>query len=316
MKPRIVLVGTGRFGKNHLRNLILLDKKKVLKLVGVVDVDKKTLLSIEKEYKVKTSTQYRDFLEIADAFDVVTPAATHYKIVKFFLKNNKHVFVEKPLSFSTKEAKELTSLAKQNRKILQVGHIFRYNSAVDVLKKIIKKQGIPFLIKGEFLQSREPKSDVGAIFNYLHLFDILDNILEQQPLKIRSYSNLFDKIIKKETNATVFLQYRDTNVILNMGWIPSGKYRTLSMYFKKNHVICDLEKQIVEIYENNKLKTTISPKHKEPLLLELDEFARCVRTNKQPKASGLVGTRVVNMAESATRALDMGKSMQVFRHIQ
>ncbi len=313
MKPRIVLVGTGRFGKNHLRNLILLDKKKVLKLVGVVDVNKKTLLSIEKEYKVKTSTQYRDFLEIADAFDVVTPAATHYKIVKFFLKNNKHVFVEKPLSFSTKEAKELTSLAKQNRKILQVGHIFRYNSAVDVLKKIIKKQGIPFLIKGEFLQSREPKSDVGAIFNYLHLFDILDNILEQQPLKIRSYSNQFDKIIKKETNATVFLQYRDTNVILNMGWIPSGKYRTLSMYFKKNHVICDLEKQIVEIYENNKLKTTISPKHKEPLLLELDEFARCVRTNKQPKASGLVGTRVVNMAESATRALDMGKSMQVFR---
>ncbi|MEO9277724.1 MAG: Gfo/Idh/MocA family oxidoreductase [Nitrososphaera sp.] len=316
MIPRIVLVGTGRFGKNHLRNLILLDKKKVLKLVGVVDVDKKTLLSIEKEYKVKTSTQYRDFLEIADAFDVVTPAATHYKIVKFFLKNNKHVFVEKPLSFSTKEAKELTSLAKQNRKILQVGHIFRYNSAIDVLKKIIKKQGAPFLIKGEFLQSREPKSDVGAIFNYLHLFDILDNILEQQPLKIRSYSNLFDKIIKKETNATVFLQYRDTNVILNMGWIPSGKYRTLNMYFKKNHVICDLEKQVIELYENNKLKTTISPKHKEPLLLELDEFARCVRTNKQPKASGLVGTRVVNMAESATRALDIDKSMPVFRRVQ
>lgn len=313
MKPKIVLVGAGRFGKNHLRNLSLLDKKKVLKLVGVVDVDKKLLSSIEKEYKVKTSTQYRDFLEIADAFDIVTPASSHYKIVKFFLKNNKHVFVEKPLSFSTKEAKELTLLAKQNRKILQVGHIFRYNSAVDILQKIIKKHGAPFLIKGEFLQSREPKSDVGAIFNYLHLFDILDNILEQRPIKISSYSNLFDKIIKKETNATVFLQYRDTNVILNMGWIPSGKYRTLSMYFKKNHAICDLEKQIVEIYEDGKLKSTISPEHKEPLLLELDEFARCVRTNKQPKANGLVGTRVVNMAEYATRALDTGKIIPVFR---
>lgn len=313
MKPKIVLVGAGRFGKNHLRNLSLLDKKKVLKLVGVVDVDKKLLSSIEKEYKVKTSTQYRDFLEIADAFDIVTPASSHYKIVKFFLKNNKHVFVEKPLSFSTKEAKELTLLAKQNRKILQVGHIFRYNSAVDILQKIIKKHGAPFLIKGEFLQSREPKSDVGAIFNYLHLFDILDNILEQRPIKISSYSNLFDKIIKKETNATVFLQYRDTNVILNMGWIPSGKYRTLSMYFKKNHAICDLEKQIVEIYENGKLKSAISPEHKEPLLLELDEFARCVRTNKQPKANGLVGTRVVNMAEYATRALDTGKIIPVFR---
>jgi len=137
MIPRVVLVGTGRFGKNHLRNLLLLNKKKVLKLIGAVDVDKKLLLSIEKEYKIQTSTEYRDFLQLADAFDVVTPAASHYKLVKFFLKNNKHVFVEKPLSFSAREANELTSLAKRNRRILQVGHIFRYNSAVYVLKKII-----------------------------------------------------------------------------------------------------------------------------------------------------------------------------------
>ena len=308
MIPRVVLVGAGRFGKNHLRNLSLLDKKKMLKLIGVVDVDKKLLLSIEKEYKVKTSTEYRDFLKLADAFDVVTPAASHYKFVKFFLKNNKHVFVEKPLSFSVKEANELTSIAKRNRKTLQVGHIFRYNFAVNVLKKIIKKQGFPFLITGEFIQSREPKSDVGAIFNYLHLFDILDNILEQQPTKISAYSNLFNKVIKRETNATVFLQYHNTNVILNIGWIPSGKYRTLSMYFKKNHVICDLEKQIVEIYENSKLKSTISPKHKEPLLLELAEFVRCARIHKQPRASGIVGARVVKVAEFATRVLDTDKN--------
>lgn len=313
MRPRVVLVGIGRFGKNHLRNLILLDKKKIFRLVGVVDVDKKLLLAIEKEYKIKTSTEYRDFLELADAFDVVTPASSHYKIVKFFLKKNKHVFVEKPLSFSSKEARELTLLAKQNRKILQVGHIFRYNSVVDALKKIIKKQGMPFLINGEFLQSREPKSDVGAIFNYLHLFDILDNILGQQPIKISAHTNLFDKTIKKETNATVFLQYHKTNAILNMGWIPSGKYRALSMYFRKNHVVCDLEKQIVEIYENNKLKSTIRPKHKEPLLLELDEFARCINTYRQPKASGVIGERIVNIAESVTRALDIGKNIPFSR---
>jgi len=98
-----------------------------------------------------------------------------------------------------------------------------------------------------------------------------------------------------------------------MGWIPSGKYRTLSMYFKKNHVVCDLEKQIVEIYENSKLKSTINPRHKEPLLLELDEFARCIRTQKQPKASGSIGSRVVNIAESATSALQTGKNVTFSR---
>ncbi len=179
MKPKIVLVGAGRFGSNHLRNLIDLDKKKAIELIGVVDSDLKILQKIKKEFGFNIDKNYKVFLKNADAFDLVTPAHTHYSISKHLLTRKKHVFVEKPLSLNSSEAKKLLNLSKKNNCILQVGHIFRYNKAVDFIKKNInQKNNFPYYIKGKFLQTTEPKKDVGAIFNYLHHFDILDNILE------------------------------------------------------------------------------------------------------------------------------------------
>ena len=85
MIPKIVLIGTGRFGNNHLRNLVDLDKNGIIKLIGVVDTDPSQLKTIEKEYTISTSTDYRDFLSTANAFDVVTPAFTHFSLVKSLL---------------------------------------------------------------------------------------------------------------------------------------------------------------------------------------------------------------------------------------
>jgi predicted dehydrogenase len=306
MKPRIVLVGAGKFGTNHLRNLVALDKKKIIQLVGVVDTDDNILSDIKKEYSIQTSMNYRYFVELADAFDIVTPASTHYQFAKFFLNNNKHVFVEKPLALSSKHATELVCLAKKKRKVLQVGHIFRYNSAVDILRKLVmKEENFPYYITGKFLQSTKPKSDVGAIFNYLHHFDILDNLFGLGHGKVFAHSNLHTNDAKWESNVVVFLQLaKKINATIHVGWIPTGKYRTLDLYSKKCHIICDLEKQKIEIHEHGKIKCRISPKHKEPLLLELIDFVRCIKGNAKPKADGIIGARIVKIAETATQSLE------------
>jgi len=115
MIPKIVLVGTGRFGNNHLRNLVELDKKRIIQLLGVVEVDPKRLETVQKEYKIKTSTNYQIFVNDADAFDVVTPAFTHYNLVKKMLSKKKHVFVEKPLTLDYYGAIKLVKLAKKKQ---------------------------------------------------------------------------------------------------------------------------------------------------------------------------------------------------------
>jgi predicted dehydrogenase len=312
MQPKIVLVGTGRFGNNHLRNLIELDKRKKIKFLGVVDTDSKRLEIVQKKYKIKTSTKYQTFLDDADAFDVVTPAFTHYSLVKKLLSEKKHVFVEKPLALKYKDALNLVKLAKKQKLILQVGHIFRYNKAVDNLKKIIKtKDNFPFYVTGNFLQSTQPKTDVGAIFNYLHHFDILDNLLGTKIKSIFSHANLQSKNPVLETNVTVLIEFENkVNVILNLGWIPSGKFRTIELFSKKNHMKCDLMEQKIEVFQKEKLKRKINHKFSEPLNLELREFIACIKNKKEPKANGIVGARVVKIAEYATKSLKMEKPIR------
>jgi len=312
MIPKIVLIGTGRFGNNHLRNLVDFDKIGIIKLIGVVDTDSNRLKKIKKEYSITTSEDYRDFLNTANAFDVVTPASTHFSLVKSLLLEKKHVFVEKPLTLNYFEAVKLVKLAKKNNVTFQVGLIFRYNEMVTKLKKLIRnKNYFPFYVTGSFLQNTPPKSDVGAIFNYLHHFDIIDNLFGQKIKSIFSHENLSMKNPHLETNVTVMMDLtNNVNVVLNLGWIPTGKYRTLELFSKKYHLKCDLMKQQIEIYQNEKLNKVIKPKFKEPLKLELEEFVNCIKNKKKSKADGYIGARVVKIAEAATKSLKTKKPLR------
>ena len=312
MIPKIVLIGTGRFGNNHLRNLVDLDKKGIIELIGVVDTDPSQLKMIKKEYSISTSVDYRDFLNAANAFDVVTPASTHFSLAKSLLLEKKHIFVEKPLTLNYHEAVKLVKLAKKNNVTFQVGLIFRYNEMVAKLKKLIsEKDYFPFFVTGSFVQNTPPKSDVGAIFNYLHHFDIIDNLFGEKIKLIFSRENLSMEKPHLETNVTVMMGLtKNVNVVLNLGWIPTGKYRTLELFSKKYHLKCDLMKQQIEIYQNEKLNKVIKPKFKEPLKLELEEFANCIKNKKKPKADGQIGARVVKIAEFATKSLKTKKPIR------
>lgn len=313
MRPKIVLVGTGRFGGNHLRNLVELDKKRIIQLVGVADTDLARLETVQKEYKIKTSVNYLDFINNADAFDVVTPAFTHHDIVEKLLSEKKHVFVEKPLALTYSDATKLVKLAKKNNLVLQVGLIFRYNKAVEILKKIIKeKDSYPYYVIGDFLQSTPPKTDVGAIFNYLHHFDILDNLFGTKIKSVFSQANLFSENPVLETNVTVLIEFiNNVKVVLNLGWIPTGKFRTIEFFSKKNHVKCDLMAQKIEVLQKEKPVKIINCKFSEPLNLELREFVNCIKNKRQPKANGDVGARVIKLAETATRSLKERKIVRV-----
>ena len=312
MKPKIVLVGSGRFGNNHLRNLIELDKKRIIEFVGVSEIDKKKLKDIQKTYQLKTSQNYFDFIEEADAFDVVTPAFTHYDIVKKLLSQKKHVFVEKPLALTFNDATKLSRLAKKNKVTLQVGLIFRYNKAIDYLKKLIRqKDNYPYFVTGSFLQSTEPKKDVGAIFNYLHHFDILENLFGDKIHSVYSQANLVTNS-RLETNVTVLIEYKNNlKVNLNLGWIPAGKFRTLELFSKKKHVKCDLMNQEIEITPNKGTTKSIKFHFSEPLNLELKDFVNCISTKKPPKANGIVGAKVIKVAEFATKSFQKEKVIKI-----
>jgi|SaaInlStandDraft_6_1057023.scaffolds.fasta_scaffold17474_2 predicted dehydrogenase len=305
MKPKIVQIGVGKFGLNHFKTLMKLDEKKIIDFIGIVDKDIDILSKIKKCSNISTSTDVKDFLNVADGFDVVTPPQLHYDMVKKLLNSNKHVFVEKPLSLNFKDSYKLACLSKKNKQTLQVGHIFRYNSTITELKKILeRKPNRPTYVKANFLQDRIPRHNNGAIFVYMHGFDILDYLFNLEPKKIFAMANIKKFSPMREINSTINIQYRNINAFLNVGWIPTGVQRRLDFFSDKRHLICDLLTNQISIYENGKLlkKLTVIQKD-EPLFLELKDFSKCIKENSTPKVDGFIGSKIVKICELATKSI-------------
>lgn len=300
MRKKILLIGAGKFGENHLRALRQLEKEKKLILVGVVVRSKKSRDAIRKKYGITVFNQLRpDILKKADAVDIVTPASTHYEIVKKCLLYA-HVFVEKPLSMTASEGKELEALARRHKKILAVGHIFRFNDAVKKLKKIIQPQKKNlYYIEGKFIGgSGEPARDCGVITSDMHLFDVLDYILDGLPLKIycRSWTRL--KGYKFEDQAAIILDYPgNIHAYLKLGWVKAPKVRSVAFYFSEKEVHADLMKQTITIQENSKKKITLHCFRKRPLRMELEGFIKALQGKRGEYIRADVANRITGIVE-------------------
>jgi predicted dehydrogenase len=184
-KPKIVLVGVGRFGKNHLRVLKELEDDGLCTLYGVVDKRVEVLESIRKTYGVSTASNLADFLNSeADAVDVVTPSDTHFEICKECLASGKHVLVEKPLTTCYSDARKLVQFAAKCNRILMVGHIFRYNAAVRKIKELIEsgELGKIYYMFGHYMGFKDPRAELGALLNFaIHHIDIYDYLFDEIP---------------------------------------------------------------------------------------------------------------------------------------
>ena len=329
LKPKIVLVGLGNFGKNHFRVLKELERQDACKLYGVVDIKGETLKVVGKGHKVKTSVDFHDFLkdDDVDAVDVVAPTSTHFDISKECLEAGKHVFVEKPFTTSYVEAKELVQIAEEQRKTLMVGHIFRYNFAVRKIKELIEngELGQIYYLFGHFMGLKDPKFDVGALFNYtVHHIDIYNYLLQKMPEEVTCCAGFFLGRNEFEDVALLVLKY-PTNVmgIVEGSWLPPGKYRDLIVVGSRKSVTSNLSEQTLELHDvhieawNEGLRAVdkgsekIDLKFKEPLELELQDFIESIKTGRRPTADARSALNVVKIAEKALESAQLKRSVRI-----
>ena len=134
---KVGIVGVGHLGEIHLK-LILSSIN--FDLIGFYETNQEKSDLISKKYQVKSFKSLEDLSENVQAVIISTPTIHHHEIATFFLKNNIHVFIEKPITTNVKEANELVQLAKDSNLVGQVGHVERFNGAFtgDVLKAIIE----------------------------------------------------------------------------------------------------------------------------------------------------------------------------------
>ena len=176
-KVRIGVVGLGRLGSLHA---LIYSKIKYVELVSLCDIDKKRAYSVAGSLKKPWTADYRDLLDKKlDAVSIVTPTYLHHKIAKAFLKQGIHVLVEKPITKSLKEARDLIKLARKKRLIIQVGHVERFNSAIQAIEKLSSR---PKFIEVHRLGPFTPRvKDVGVVLDLMiHDIDIILGLIKSK----------------------------------------------------------------------------------------------------------------------------------------
>ncbi|MEP6888627.1 MAG: Gfo/Idh/MocA family oxidoreductase, partial [Nitrospirales bacterium] len=150
-------------------------------LVGVVDSDLKTAQKIAKHYGTKALTDFKQLYGSVDALSIAVPTVHHHAIAMECLKNDIHLLVEKPITTTVEQAHDLIELANSKGRILQVGHIERFNAAVMRLKQIVNR---PVFIEGHRLGPYDPRvKDVGVVLDLMiHDLDIILQIVNS-PVK-------------------------------------------------------------------------------------------------------------------------------------
>ena len=151
-KIKTGVVGVGHLGQHHTKHYT---KIKSAELVGVYDINEAQAKKIAKQFKTKAFSTLDEMLNQVDGVSIVTPTKEHAKIAEKCISQGKHVFIEKPITKTTKEADKIIALAKKTKVILQVGHIERFNPALTPLKDLILKPKYievqrlaPYMIRG------------------------------------------------------------------------------------------------------------------------------------------------------------------------
>ncbi len=320
---KILLIGVGGFGKNHLRvwNELNVD-------LYVADLSTKSLEKCST-YNMKSdhlTTDYREFLDKVDAVDIVTPTDSHFKLCKECIEAGKDVFVEKPITLYSHEAEELIRISEKNGQILQVGHIFRFNPATIFIKKQIDegKLGKLRYIFGHYMGFKRARTDVGVTHtDSIHYFDLFNYFLGKKPIAVTSETR--DYLGRGLDDVShVILDYGYELAHVESGYFPPENWRDLTIVGDKATIVANIIAQEVKIYNNyhqqNEKGVWIAVEEgithpkiitQEPLRLELHHFLECIEKRQKPLASAEDGLNTLKIVEAAYKSSETGMKVKL-----
>jgi len=290
---RIGVVGTGKMGRYHVNILASLPS---VQFSCVVDTDEDKLQTISNKYDVKGFNDYHKIFRMVDAVVIATPTNTHFEIAKDFLEAGKHVLIEKPLTETVEQAKELIDLARNKKLIIQVGHVERFNAAVQQLQKIVRS---PYLIESVRCGPTDKRiKDVGVVMDLMiHDIDIILNIVNEEPKIINAVGH---RIFSEHEDVACAHILFESGCIANItaSRVTQYKERILRISQKDCFVSLNYGEQDLEIHRQASSAYLLTPEEikysqesfveklyiqkDNPLKLELSHFVACINGKEKP----------------------------------
>jgi len=321
------VMGLGHWGPNYLRVFKMLPQAAVL---AAADPDLSRLRALAPLYpEVKFVRDYHAILNnpAIQAVVITTPSSTHYALAREALRRGKDVLVEKPLALSSSHCQKLIELARANKRILMVAHVFMFNPGVLKIKEYLDagRVGQVYYLMAVRTNLGPVRQDVNVVFDLAaHDVSIFNFILNARPTRVTASGASFLKP-GREDFCFITLHYpRGVLGHLHISWLTPKKQRELLVVGSRRMITWDdldplqpvkvhdrgsAEEPFYSDYGEFQRMSRVSDVHlpsigaEEPLLLQSRHFLQCLRTRSRPLSDGRNGREVIQTLEQIQRAL-------------
>jgi predicted dehydrogenase len=316
-KIRVGVVGTGALGRHHVRVYASLPEAE---LTGVVDTFPGRAEEIAGTCGAKAYSDYTDLFGNVDAVSIAVPTTLHAEIGTRFLKEGVHVLVEKPIAHTLEDADRLIRTARENDRILQVGHLERFNPAVRQLREIV---GRPRFFEAHRMGLFSPRSlDVDVILDLMiHDLDIIRTLV---PSPVADINAVGISILSNRIDiANARIQFEDGCVAnVTASRASMEKIRKLRLFQKQEYISLDYTRQDIAVFSLQHtsgsdfpeiISKRLTPEKTEPLYLELRSFLSAAQGVSPVECSGQEGREALVLALRIAQQAEKAQSLEFDR---
>ncbi|HEX3107477.1 MAG TPA: Gfo/Idh/MocA family oxidoreductase [Thermoanaerobaculia bacterium] len=306
---RVGIVGTGSLGRVHARILTEMPEATV---VGFVDPRDDAAAEVTSQLNLRRFDSVAALKGEIDAAVVATPTTSHLAVAGELLEAGVDVMVEKPIAATVADAQRLIDIAKQHDRVLQVGHVERYNPAITAVADHL---GQVRYVEAERLGVFVPRSlDVDVLLDLMiHDINLVLSLLRQEVWDIRAVG--VPVLTDKVDITNVRLELANGAVAnLTASRVSQDRVRKIRFFGSDSYISVDTKEQEVKGYklvERSIRPLEITVEKKEPLRAELEAFLGCVRDRSRPIVAGEDGLAAVDLAIRVAAAID--ESMRKFK---
>lgn len=314
---KVGVIGIGNMGWHHARVLSLL---RDADLIGVADPDPERGHMATEQFGCRWFADYRQMLSEVEAVCIAVPTLLHHPVGLACLQAGLHVLIEKPIAASQDEATALINAAHQAHRLLQVGHIERFNPAFRELIKVVANEEVVVLEGRRHSPHSDRANDVSVVLDLMiHDIDLVLELAQAPVVRLAAAGGRSAEGPIDYVNATLGFE-NGVVASLTASKMSHRKIRSLSAHCRSSLVETDFLNHTLHIhrrahewvsadhgellYRNDGFIEEVSTTSIEPLYAELEHFLQCVRGRETPAVDGLQASRALKLADLIEQAVE------------
>lgn len=326
---KVAVIGAGVMGKNHLKTYKSLPN---VELIGVYDIFPEAAENAAKMFGIKAFSSMEEVAKSVNAVSVVTTSTTHADVGEFFLNHGIHCLIEKPLATTEEECMRLINAAKKNNVTLLVGHIERFNPAVEQMSKILSDTSKIRSLTAQRMSAASGRiTDVDVAMDLMiHDVEVIQSLIKSPVVNVQACSvKTADKPEGKDYISALLEFENGTTANLTASRITQARVRTLTVTTDTNYIDMDFINQSINVHSQGRmpyvnqesipdwmnygLKGSVEQLFiptNQPLSAELSHFMACIRGEATPRITGENALNALRVIWEIQRKLGFIKNKQ------